>query len=72
MGIDRKRLGQNIRRARERAGLSVNQACRAAGIPRSTWNAYQSGAAEPSLGRLASIARVLGTTVSALTKGIDA
>ncbi len=64
-------LGDNIRAARQKAGYtSQEDAAQALGVRMMSWNRWETGWTEPSVSRLIEIAKLLGTTVSKLTKGI--
>src|SRR3569832_867341 len=49
-------LADNIKAIRETRGLSQQQIAKAAGIPRATWTALESGAANPTLAVLVTVA----------------
>ena len=57
-------IGEELRRAREDAGLSQRQVVHAAGIAQSYLVAIEAGSAEPSLEVVEAIATALGGNVS--------
>ena len=67
-----QRLGRRLREARFNAGLTVREAVARAHLPNpSQLVRYEQGAAEPSLARLAALARVYDTTPAALLSASD-
>lgn len=64
-------LGQNLRSTRERLGLSQKAAAEAVGLNRVVLNYYETGARQPSLSNLASLARTYGVAVTDLLEGIE-
>lgn len=64
-------LGDNIRAARQKAGYtSQESAARALDVGLMTWHRWEVDANVPTIGTLKEIAKLLGTTVSKLTKGV--
>ena len=64
-------LGDNIRAARQKAGYtSQEDAAQALGVRMMTWNRWEVNATAPPVSVLIEIGKLLGTTVSKLTKGI--
>ena len=59
MGSEHDHLADNIRAVRETRGLSQQQIAKAAGIPRATWTHLESGAANPTLAVLITVANAL-------------
>jgi len=59
-------LGARIGLARLRRGLLQTQAAEAAGITQTRWSEYETGAVEPSAGKLAAIAQALGASADEL------
>lgn len=59
-------LGDNIRSAREEAGMSKAEAAAEAGMAWNVWHFYETDQREPSAGKIITIARALGTTGSRL------
>jgi ribosome-binding protein aMBF1 (putative translation factor) len=55
----RKRFGENLQGARQRAGVSRQQLARAAGLSDSTIRLYERGAREPNLRTVVKLARGL-------------
>lgn len=60
------RIGQNIKLARAQQGLTQGQLAEALGIETVTVSRIETGAQQPSIGRLQQIAEVLGTSLAAL------
>lgn len=60
------RIGQNIRSARTRQGLTQGQLAEALGVETVTMSRIETGAQQPSIGRLQQIANVLGMSLAAL------
>ena len=54
-----RNLGRNIQELRQARGLSQQQIARLANIPRATWANLESGAANPTLAVLVSVAQAL-------------
>lgn len=52
-------VGEEIRRARERQGLTITQAASARGVSRPAWSQWESGARGVSLDQLSRIADAL-------------
>lgn len=65
------RLGEAVRRLREATGVGPDRFAREHGWNRDVWRRIEAGEANPSLATLVRIAAALGTTVSALTEGVD-
>ena len=61
-------VAANVRRLRERAGLSLNQLAASAGVGRSTLALLESGNANPSIETLWAIARALGVPFGTLVE----
>lgn len=59
-------VGETIRRHREAAGLTIDQAATEAGIPRSTWGDWEAGVRLPRLETVAAIAAVIGCQIAEL------
>lgn len=66
-----EQLGEVLRTTRERLGLSQQAAAEAVGLNRVVLNYYETGARQPSLSNLASLARMYGVAVSDLLEGIE-
>lgn len=64
-------LSANLRHARERRKLSAESAAELCGVARSTWFAYESGRAKPTVDGLLRIAAKLETTGAALLRGVS-
>ena len=65
------KLGESIRRARERAGLGQNELAKRAGINQPTLQRIESGRSEdPSVSLVLRIAAALGCTVEELAKSL--
>lgn len=60
------RLAARIKAARERAGLTVEQAAAACGVDDSTWWRYEAADLAPNITTLSSIARAIGADVTEL------
>ncbi|MFD0915962.1 helix-turn-helix domain-containing protein [Pseudahrensia aquimaris] len=67
---DRDTLGGRISRAREAAGLSLNDLARNVGVTRKTIEGWETDALEPRSNRLNSLAGVLGVSPTWLLQGI--
>jgi transcriptional regulator with XRE-family HTH domain len=59
-------LGQRLRSARERAGLSQAEACRRAGLGESSLSEFENGHRAPSLAQLDALARTYSKSVATL------
>lgn len=55
-------IGENIRRLRENAGLSMNQLAQMIGKTRSSISQYEQGKVIPRMGAVEDMARVLGVS----------
>lgn len=64
-------LGEVLRNTRERLGLSQEAAAEAVGLNRVVLNYHETGARQPSLSTLASLARLYGVAVSNLLEGVE-
>ena len=64
-------LAGNIRRQRKRAGLSISEAARRAGISQGEWSRYESAVRQPRITRLVWMADAIGTVAANLVLGID-
>lgn len=64
-------LASNLRAARERHNLSAESAATLCGVSRSTWFAYESGRAKPTVDGLLRIAAKLETTAAKLLQGVS-
>jgi Zn-dependent peptidase ImmA (M78 family)/transcriptional regulator with XRE-family HTH domain len=71
MAVSFERLGDVLRNTRERLGLSQQAAAEAAGLNRVVLNYYETGARQPSLSNLASLARSYGVPVADLLEGLE-
>jgi Zn-dependent peptidase ImmA (M78 family)/transcriptional regulator with XRE-family HTH domain len=71
MAVSFERLGDVLRNTRERLGLSQQAAAEAAGLNRVVLNYYETGARQPSLSNLASLARTYGVPVTDLLEGLE-
>lgn len=67
----RKAIGENMRRARERAGLSRAALARASGVSEKSVERWENLKALPSLEQLAKVAVALATRFDSLTEGVD-
>jgi putative transcriptional regulator len=67
--LDKTRVAQAIRQAREKAGLTQARLAEAAGIAEQSLSRLERGAYEPALSTVWSIAQVLGVTLDALVGG---
>ncbi len=59
-------LGQKLRFAREKAGLSQADACRRAGVGESSLSEFENGKRDPSLAQLDALARTYSRSVASL------
>jgi transcriptional regulator with XRE-family HTH domain len=59
-------IAVNIRLLRKAQGLSVDQACKAAGIRRGSWIRLEAAQGNPTLGTLVAVAYTLNTPVTGL------
>jgi Zn-dependent peptidase ImmA (M78 family)/DNA-binding XRE family transcriptional regulator len=59
-------VGQNLRLAREKAGLSQAEACRRSGVGESSLSEFENGRREPSLSQLDALARTYSRSVVSL------
>jgi transcriptional regulator with XRE-family HTH domain len=66
------RLGERIRKLRQAKGLSQEGFALECGIDRTYVSGIERGVRNPTIQVLSVLARGLGTTVSNVTKGIDA
>lgn len=66
-----EQLGENIKLARKRRGLTVVQVSERAGIHRSTLNLIEKGSARVSLGAYFNVFRVLGLQDDFIKLAID-
>lgn len=64
-----RRLGEEVRREREKAGLSLAQLSAAAGLSKAYLLKIESGATNPSVGVLGQIADALDITIADLVGG---
>lgn len=71
MGNARTTLGRKVRDLRKATGVGPDEFARVHGWNRDVWRRIEAGEANPSLSTLVRIAAALGTTVSALTEGVD-
>ena len=62
-------LGDRIRRARERVGLSQIELARRIGLSKNAMNSIEAGDADPRASRIVAIAQVLGVSTDALLLG---
>lgn len=62
------RIAERIERYRDALGINQRQAAEKAGISQAMWSRIESGAKEPTLGQLSSIAIALGCTLESLTE----
>ncbi len=67
----RKAIGENVRRARERAGLSRAALASASGVSEKSVERWENLKALPSLEQLAKVAVALATSFGRLTEGVD-
>jgi transcriptional regulator with XRE-family HTH domain len=67
----RRRLGDNVRAAREQAGLSQEELARACLIRRSTISRIEKGEQEPRVTTLLAFSRALGVSFGTLTAGVE-
>lgn len=63
-------FGSNLRRARQRAGLSQEALADAAGVHRNTIPPLESDQQEPRLGTILRLARALGCDPAELIRGL--
>ena len=65
LGVECRTIGDNIRRIRKEAGLSVDELMELKRIPiaRSHWYAIELGEANPTIGNLVLIAEALGVSL---------
>ena len=61
-----QKVGRNIRRAREAAGLTQAEAAKRIGTVQQAWARYENGQVAPSVSRLLQIADILGVKTSEL------
>lgn len=66
---DRMNLGETIRKARQAANLTQEEAAAKSGLRRATWSDVERGAVEPMLHTLHVMAETLGTTAGMLLAG---
>lgn len=66
-----KRLGENLRQARLRAGLSQGDLQRAGVIEKKNLSPYENGHSLPQIDTLLLLAAALGVPLSELLKGLD-
>jgi Zn-dependent peptidase ImmA (M78 family)/transcriptional regulator with XRE-family HTH domain len=64
-----KEIGRALAQARERSGLSQQAAAEAAGLSRVVLSYYETGARQPPLGVLVSLARLYATSLTGLLEG---
>ena len=62
-------LGDRIRQARERVGLSQIELARRIGLSKNAMNSIETGGADPRASRIVAIAQVLGISTDALLLG---
>ncbi|MFM2152261.1 MAG: hypothetical protein RL199_696 [Pseudomonadota bacterium] len=67
--LDRTRVAQSIRQARESAGLTQARLAEAAGIAEQSLSRVERGAYEPALSTVWAIAHVLGVSLDELVDG---
>jgi transcriptional regulator with XRE-family HTH domain len=67
--LDRARVAQSIRHAREAAGLTQARLAEAAGIAEQSLSRLERGAYEPALSTVWAIAHVLGVSLDELVDG---
>ena len=65
-------LGDRIRQARERVGLSQIELARRIGLSKNAMNSIEAGDADPRASRIVAIAQVLGVSTDALLLGTPA
>ncbi|MFO7169682.1 MAG: helix-turn-helix transcriptional regulator [Chloroflexota bacterium] len=65
-------VGARLRAARLRAGLTVRAAAQQVGVDHTALVRYESGTTQPTLERLAALARLYGTTPAALLASSEA
>ncbi len=65
------RLGDALALARQRAGLSQEEAAEAVGLNRVVLSYYESGRRQPSLGTLLGLSRLYGLSLAALLEGLE-
>jgi len=71
MPVELGGIGQVLRTARERAGLTQEAAAEAAGLNRVVLSYYETGDRQPSLAVLSGLARLYGLTLAGLLEGAD-
>jgi transcriptional regulator with XRE-family HTH domain len=64
-------FGRNLRAQRQRQGLSQEALGHAAGLHLSEVSRLERGEREPRLGTVVKLSRALGTTPSALLRGVE-
>ncbi len=70
--MEPNRLGEALRRARERAGLSQTAAAEAVGLNRVVLSYYEGGQRQPALPIAAALARLYGLTLADLLESVEA
>ncbi len=66
-----KKLGANVRQLREKAELTQEGLAAAAGLDRTYVGGLERGERNATVQTLARVAKALGTSVSALCKGVE-
>ncbi|MBN3965800.1 helix-turn-helix transcriptional regulator [Pseudomonas gregormendelii] len=59
-------IGENLRKAREAAGLTQHKAWEAAGISESSYKGYEAGKATPPGDKIATLAKIFGVSTDEL------
>jgi quercetin dioxygenase-like cupin family protein/DNA-binding XRE family transcriptional regulator len=65
----RKYIGERVQKLREAQGLSRQEVCKLAGLKLSQLQAYEEGAAVPSVGVVINLSRILGSKFEGLLHG---
>ncbi len=68
MSDDAKRLGQNLKRIRNKKGISQGDITRALGMPKSFVSSIENGRTNPTLATIAKLAKAIGVSVGELMK----
>ena len=63
-------FAKNLKRLRQAARITQEQAARELGVSHGTWCKYEQGSQQPMLDKLPAIAAIVGSTVAVLTKGM--
>jgi transcriptional regulator with XRE-family HTH domain len=64
-------IGERIREARERAGMSAAQLARRVGVEKSSLDAWEAGERDPRANRLNTLAGLLGVSLGWLLEGMQ-